>query len=142
MPALARRAAGAYPARQRWFFGPLRESGMSSFYPLQSKPFKGAAAFSVIRESHTPSQAAILLSFGNQIRGGDAGLHARAAALNRKGFVASDPEPASALAVPKLKGFDGPVSFDESRARLKRLHTYTTRQRAVPDDQGPLFQSY
>lgn len=102
---------------------------MSKHYPLMAKPFKGMAAFARIGEDTTPSQAAVLLSFGNQLRGGEAPLRARAAALKRKGFVAE--EPASAFPVPKLRGVDGPVAFDDSRARLQKLHAYKPRQRAV-----------
>ena len=105
---------------------------MSMLYPHRSKPFKGLAAFKEISEDTTPSQAAVLLALGNQIRGGDAPLRARAAAQKRKAFVADEPE--SAFPVPKLRGVDGPIAFDDSRARLKALYAYTPRQRSVPAD--------
>ncbi len=103
---------------------------MSLHYPLRSRPFKGASAFAQISEDTTPSQAAVLLSFGNQIRGGDAGLRARAAARRRKGFVVTA-EPDAAFPVPRLRGVSGPVPFDESRERLKKLHAYRPKLRAV-----------
>jgi hypothetical protein len=104
---------------------------MSMFYPHRAKPIKGAAAFSQISEDTTPSQAAVLLSFGNQMRGGEAALRARATAVKRKGFVAAQPEPESAFPVPKLKGVSGPVSFDDSLARLQRVHAYKPRKGAA-----------
>ena len=103
---------------------------MSLFYPHRSKPVKGVAAFAQISEDTTPSQAAVLLSFGRQLRGGDAPLRARAAALKRKGYV-GDEEAAAAFPVPKLRGIDGPVPFDDSRARLKRVHAYRSGTRVV-----------
>ncbi len=106
---------------------------MSLLYPHRAKPIKGVAAFKAISEDTTPSQAAVLLSLGNQIRGGDAPLRARAAAQKRKDFVADEPE--SAFPVPRLRGVDGPIPFDESRARLKANHAYAPRQgRTAADD--------
>ena len=93
-------------------------------------PPKGAKAFDRISEDTTPSQAAVLLSLGKQLSGGDAPLQARAAALRRKGYVAAEPD-AAEFPVPKLKGISGPVSFDESRQRLQRMHGYKPRARAV-----------
>lgn len=103
---------------------------MSLFYPHRTKPFKGAAAFDRISEDTTPSQAAVLLSLGNQIRGGDTPRRARAAARKRGEFVAD--EPASAFPVPKLRGIGGPVSFEDSQARLSRQHGYRLQRRAAP----------
>lgn len=114
---------------------------MSLFYPHRSKPFIGMAAFARIGEDTTPSQAAVLLSLGKQLRGGDAPLQARAAALRRKGFVAAEPE--KDFPVPKLRGVEGPIPYDESRARLKRLHGYVPRARAVAAaDEGRYTDAY
>ena len=114
---------------------------MSLFYPHRSKPFQGVAAFAHIGEDTTPSQAAVLLSLGAQLRGGHAPLQARAAALRRKGYVAVEPE--QAFPVPRLRGVDGPIPFDESRARLKRLHGYTPRARTVAAaDEGRYAVAY
>lgn len=112
---------------------------MSMLYPHRAKPFKGLAAFKEISEDTTPSQAAVLLALGNQIRGGDAPLRARAAAQKRKAFVADEPE--SAFPVPKLRGVDGPIAFDDSRARLKALYAYTPRQRSVSGDDFLRYES-
>lgn len=101
---------------------------MSLYYPLRTEPVKGAAAFETISEDTTPSQAAVLLLLGKQLRGGDAPLLARATALGRDDNVAG--EPASEFPVPRLTGVQGPVPYDESRARLKRLHGYAPRARA------------
>ncbi len=105
---------------------------MSKLYPHRSKPFKGLAAFKEISEDTTPSQAAVLLQLGNQIRGGDAPLRARAAAVKRQDYVADEAQ--TAFPVPKLRGVDGPIAFDDSRARLKALYAYSARQRSVPSD--------
>lgn len=114
---------------------------MSQFYPYLSKPLKGVAAFSRIGEDTTPSQAAVLLLLGKQLRGGDAPLQARAAALRRKGYVAAEPE--NDFPVPKLRGVEGPIPYDESRARLKRLHGYAPRARAVAAaDEGRYADAY
>ena len=114
---------------------------MSLFYPHRSKPFQGVAAFAHIGEDTTPSQAAVPLSLGAQLRGGHAPLQARAAALRRKGYVAVEPE--QAFPVPRLRGVDGPIPFDESRARLKRLHGYTPRARRVAAaDEGRYAVAY
>ena len=80
---------------------------MSLHYPHRSKPFKGVAAFGHIGEDTTPSQAALLLSLGNQMRGGEAPLRARAAAVRRKAYV--EQEPAAAFPVPTLKGMTGQI---------------------------------
>ena len=101
---------------------------MSKLYPHRAKPFKGLAAFDHIGEDTSPSQAAVLLSFGQQIRGGEAPLRARAAALKRKGFVAS--EPPTEFPVPKLRGIDGPISLDASLARVQKVHAYKPRLQA------------
>lgn len=103
---------------------------MSLYYPHRAKPFKGAAAFDRISEDTTPSQAAVLLSLGNQIRGGDAPRRARAAARSRKEFVAD--EPASAFPVPKLRGIGAPVPHAEVETRVSRLHGYRLQRRATP----------
>lgn len=113
---------------------------MSLLYPHRSKPFKGAAAFHHVGADTSPSQAAVLLSLGKQMRGGDAPLQARAAALRRKGFVAAEAE--SDFPVPKLKGLQGPIPFDDSRTRVKRLHSYTPRGRAVTADDGGYARAY
>ena len=114
---------------------------MSLFYPHRSKPFQGVAAFAHIGEDTTPSQAAVLLSLGAQLRGGHAPLQARAAALRRKGYVAVEPE--KAFPVPRLRGVDGPIPFDECRARLKRLHGYALRARRVAAaDEGRYAVAY
>lgn len=102
---------------------------MSLYYPLRSKPHKGAAAFQTISEDTTPSQAAVLLLLGKQLRGGDASLQARAAALRRKAYVAAEPE--LDFPVPRLKGIEGPVPFDDSRTRLKQHYGYALRRRAL-----------
>lgn len=112
---------------------------MSLLYPHRAKPFKGVAAFKSISEDATPSQAAVLLSLGNQIRGGDVPLRARAAAQKRKAFVADEPE--DAFPVPKLRGVDGPIPFDDSRARLKTHYAYAPRQRRTPTDDVYRYES-
>lgn len=103
---------------------------MSQFYPVRSKPFKGLSAFARISEDTTPSQAAVLLSFGNQIRGGDAPLRARAAARRRQAAVAGEPE--ADFPVPRLKGVQGAIPLEDSRARLQRVHAYKARAVAAP----------
>ena len=115
---------------------------MSLYYPLRSKPMKGVAAFETISEDSAPSQAAVLLSLGEQLRGGNAPLLARAAAVGRKGNVAGEPE--REFPVPKLRGTAGPVPYDESRARLKRLHGYAPRTRALApaDDWSRYARAY
>jgi hypothetical protein len=104
---------------------------MSQAYPLRSKPFKGAAAFQAITEEHTPSQAAVLLSFGQQLRGGSKPMLARAAARKRQRYVEPEPEGDAAFPVPKLKGIGAPIAFDETRQRVQTLHAYKMQARAV-----------
>jgi len=114
---------------------------MSLLYAHRARPFKGLAAFANTGADTAPSQAALLLSMGNQLRGGGAPLRARAAALKRKGFVAAEPaEPESAFPVPRLRGFDGRVPFEGSRARLARLHAYKPRLRAATLSETPHYE--
>jgi hypothetical protein len=102
---------------------------MSLHYPHLATPPKGLAAFDRIAEDTTPSQAAVLLALGNQMRGGELPLRARAAALKRKGFVGEEPK--SDFPVPKLRAVEGAVSFGDSLARLQKLHAYKPRKRAA-----------
>jgi hypothetical protein len=117
----------------------LQEFAMSLLYPHRAKPFKGLSAFKEISEDTTPSQAAVVLLLGHQIRGGDAPLRARAAAQKRKGFVADEPQ--TAFPVPRLRGVEGPMAFDDSRDRLKKRYAYTTRQRGVGADGYARYES-
>jgi hypothetical protein len=104
---------------------------MSMNYPLRAKPFKGLAAFGHIGEDTSPSQAAILLAFGSQLRGGAAPMRARAAAMKRRGFVVASEDEAD-FPVPALRGLgQGAVAFDDSRARVQRLHAYKPRGRVA-----------
>lgn len=111
---------------------------MSLYYHYRDRPIKGARAFQQISEDTSPSQAAMLLSFGNQIRGGEAPMRARAAALKRKSYVGSEPE--SAFPVPKLAGLSGPLSADEARARVKRLYSHTPGKRALAADRFTRYE--
>ena len=114
---------------------------MSLLYQHRAKPFKGLAAFANTGTDTAPSQAALLLSMGNQLRGGGAPLRARAAALKRKGFVGAEPaEPESAFPVPLLRGFDGRVPFEGSRARLARLHADKPRLRTAALSETPSYE--
>ena len=106
---------------------------MSLHHPHRTRPFKGLSAFGDTGDDRAMSQAATLLSFGNQIRGGAAPAQARAAALGRKAFVGDEPE--AGFPVPRLKGLGQHFSFDDSRARLLRLHDYDVRARSVAVDQ-------
>jgi hypothetical protein len=115
---------------------------MSQYYPLRSKPFKGAAAFREITEEHTPSQAAVLLSFGQQLRGGTKPLVARAAVRRRQGYVEPEPEGDAAFPVPKLKGIGAPIPFDETRARVQKLHAYKPQARAVTRGAPARYATY
>lgn len=115
---------------------------MSQNYPLRSKPFKGAAAFAAITEEHTPSQAAVLLSFGQQLRGGTKPLLVRAAARRRQGYVEPEPEGDAAFPVPKLKGIGAPIPFDESRERVQKLHAYKPQARAVSARAPARYSTY
>ena len=112
---------------------------MSLLYPHRAKPFKGLAAFGHIGEDTSPSQAAVLLSFGNQIGGGVAPLRARAAARKRQRFVVTELASAEEFPVPRLRGIAGPIAADDSAARLQRFHGYKRQQRAVS---GSAYVSY
>ena len=112
---------------------------MSQLYPLRSKPFKGMSAFERIGEDTTPSQAAVLLSFGNQIRGGETPMRARAAGRRRQRFVASEPE--AAFPVPKLTGLGDAIQPEASRERLQKLHAYKTARPGVPTADPVRYES-
>lgn len=111
---------------------------MSKLYPHRTRPFKGLAAFHHVGEDTSPSQAAVLLHMGNQLRGGDVGLKARAAVLRRKGFVAS--ASMDEFPVPMLRQVGGVVPFDESRERLQRLHGYKASLVPAPARDGAMFE--
>ena len=113
---------------------------MSQLYPLRSKPFKGMSAFQRISEDTTPSQAAILLAFGNQIRGGDAPLRARAAGRRRQRYVASEPD-SSAFPVPRLTGLSDPIPVEASRERLQKVHAYKAARIAKPTADPVRYES-
>jgi hypothetical protein len=102
---------------------------MSLYYPHRARPLKGRAAFREISEDASPSQAGVLLSFGQQLRGGERPLRARAAALERGRYVGAEPE--SGFPVPRLRHPGGKVSAAESRARLKRRHGHLGGARAL-----------
>jgi hypothetical protein len=51
---------------------------MSSYYPLRTRPAVGPDAFSRVDPETAPSQAAVLLLIGRQLRGDDDALLARA----------------------------------------------------------------
>jgi hypothetical protein len=53
--------------------------------PYVNKPAKGAAAFAIIGEDTSQSQAAVLLLLGQQLQGSQAALEARAKAARHKG---------------------------------------------------------
>ena len=101
---------------------------MSKLFPHRARPFVGHAAFATNSHHTAPSQAALLLHLGNQLRGTEATRAARAGAAKRKSFVASGPD--DDFPVPTLRGFSGPVAYEDSRDRLKRNHGYELR--AVP----------
>lgn len=111
---------------------------MSLFYPYRAKPLKGVDAFQQISEDTSPSQAAVLLSFGNQISGGEAPMRARAAAFRRKGYVAAEPE--STFPIPKLRGISGPIATGESVARLKRLYAYVPGRRTYAAERSAEYE--
>lgn len=98
---------------------------MSMLYPHRNKPYVGVAAFASISEHTSPSQAALLLHLGNQLRGTEATRAARASVLKRKGFVAAGPD--DDFPVPSVRGFRGPVRFEDCRDRLQRNHAYKLR---------------
>ncbi|MFM9885408.1 MAG: hypothetical protein ACKVQT_20480, partial [Burkholderiales bacterium] len=70
----------------------------------------------------SPSQAAVLLSFGNQISGGEAPMRARAAAFRRKGYVAAEPE--STFPIPKLRGISVHISDQRDRPFRQRDRSF------------------
>ena len=56
---------------------------MSSYYPLRTRPAVGPDAFSRVDPETAPSQAAVLLLIGRQLRGDDDALLERARKVRR-----------------------------------------------------------
>lgn len=121
---------------------------MSEHYPVQTRPPRGAAAFAEIGETHSPSQAAILLSLGRQLRGDDDALLARARASSltrRAGGVRAAADPS--FPVPRLKASRQPLASREvtrraaRRYRFKGRLSWDTKERAYRDGGEALFSS-
>lgn len=118
---------------------------MSELYPVQVRPPKGAAAFEKIGETHSPSEAAILLSLGRQLRGDDDVLAARARASRAPRTVKRSVEPG--FPVPRLKPSRQPLASREVTRRAARRfgaiarQSFTGKERAIRDAGEALFAS-
>lgn len=98
---------------------------MSEFYPVQTKPVRGAKAFAQVGETHSPSAAAVLLSLGRQIRGDDEALVARARASRAAGAVSAPPD--GAFPVPQLRASRQPLASREVTRRVAKRFAFSAR---------------